>query len=84
MALCSGPSACTATLPLETDRCVPGTDVDVNDRLGDVMIGYQKVFNRFTATGYVGYEIRDIDASPLRRYDTLHGTKSGFKVAFDV
>ena len=66
------------------NRGVPGTDVDVNDRLGDVMIGYQKVFNRFTATGYVGYEIRDIDASPLRRYDTLHGTKSGFKVAFDV
>ncbi|HRY06074.1 MAG TPA: cellulose biosynthesis protein BcsS [Hyphomicrobiaceae bacterium] len=63
---------------------VPGTDVDVDDRLADVMIGYQKVFKRFTAGAYVGYEIRDIDASPNGRWDSMHGTKSGFKVAVDV
>ncbi|MGD9670445.1 MAG: cellulose biosynthesis protein BcsS [Hyphomicrobiaceae bacterium] len=62
----------------------PGTDVDADDRLADVMIGYQKVFSRFTATGYVGYEIRDIDESPYGYLDSMHGTKSGFKVAFDL
>ncbi len=62
-----------------------GTDVDTDDRLADAMIGYQKVFDRFTATAYVGYEIRDIDASPFGWHSgVLHGTKSGFKVAFDV
>lgn len=61
-----------------------GTDVDVDDRLADVMIGYHKVFGRFTARGYVGYEIRDIDASPFGWFDPMHGTKSGFKVAFDL
>lgn len=65
-------------------RTYSGRSVDANDRTGDVMIGYQRVFDRFTATAYVGYEIRDIDSSPLNWGSTIHGTKQGFKVAFDI
>ncbi|MCB1527636.1 MAG: cellulose biosynthesis protein BcsS [Hyphomicrobiaceae bacterium] len=64
---------------------VAGTQkVDVDDGLADVMLGYQKVFSRFTAAAYIGMEVRDIDDSPFDPTNSLRGTETGFKVAADL
>lgn len=63
---------------------VPGVEIDVEDRSLDAMLGYQRVFENFTAIGYAGYDVRDIDLDPDDPTNTVRGTKSGFKVAADI
>lgn len=63
---------------------VPGGRVDADDRTIDVMIGYQRSFGSFTATGYIGFEYRDIDLSPADPFNEIQGSEAGFKVALDA
>ena len=63
------------------DGASPSTEYDVKERSHDAMIGYQRIFDRFTAAAYVGYEIRDVKISPDDVSNRVRGTKSGFKTA---
>lgn len=66
------------------DTDVPGSTIDGDDRSIDVMLGYQKIFNGFSATVYAGYEVRDVELRPDDRTNSVRGTEDGFKVAFDL
>jgi hypothetical protein len=61
-----------------------GTKIDARDRSLDVMLGYQWVRDNWTATGYVGYEVRDVHLSPDDLSNDVRGTDSGLKVAFEL
>lgn len=63
---------------------VIGGKVDAEDDIFDVMVGYQKTIGVVTATGYVGYQHRDIDLSPNDPGNEIQGEESGFIVAFDA
>jgi hypothetical protein len=62
----------------------PIGEVDADERLFDVMIGYQRTLGVVTATAYVGFEYRDIDLSPSDPGSETQGSESGFKVALDA
>lgn len=66
------------------DTSLPGSTFNAEDNSLDVMLGYQKVFSGFSATAYVGYEIRDIDIDPSDPTNKLRGTEDGVKFAFDL
>lgn len=66
------------------EESVPGGQVDADETQIDVMIGYQKTFGHVTATGYIGYDFRDIELSPDDPGNEVQGSESGFKVAFDA
>jgi opacity protein-like surface antigen len=67
-----------------TATAQPGTKVDARDRSLDVMLGYQWVFADWSATGYLGYEVRDVHLSPDDLNNSVRGTDSGFKVALEL
>jgi opacity protein-like surface antigen len=61
-----------------------GTRIDARDRSLDVMLGYQWVQNNWSATAYIGYEVRDVHLSPNDMNNDVRGTDSGLKVAFEL
>ncbi|HVJ77246.1 MAG TPA: cellulose biosynthesis protein BcsS [Hyphomicrobium sp.] len=61
-----------------------GTRIDARDRSLDVMLGYQWVQNDWSATAYIGYEVRDVHLSPNDMNNDVRGTDSGLKVAFEL
>jgi len=61
-----------------------GTKIDARDRSLDVMLGYQWVRDRWSATAYIGYEVRDVHLSPDDLNNDVRGTDSGLKVAFEL
>jgi len=61
-----------------------GTRIDAKDRSLDVMLGYQWVRDRWSATAYIGYEVRDVHLSPDDLHNDVRGTDSGLKVAFEL
>lgn len=61
-----------------------GFETDADDRIGDVMLGYQIVRGNVSAILYAGMEIRDVELSPDDPTERLRGTETGFKVALDV
>jgi hypothetical protein len=63
---------------------VPGGNVDGDEVSVDAMIGYQATIGLITATAYAGYEYRDIELSPNDPENTIRGTESGFKIAFEA
>lgn len=67
-----------------SDGGTPSTEYDVEDRSLDLMIGYQKHFDRFTAAVYLGYEIRDVEVNPNDLTKDVRGTVNGFKIAAEI
>lgn len=67
-----------------SDTGTPSTEYDVEDRALDLLIGYQKHFDRFTAAIFVGYEIRDIEVNPNDLTKDVRGTVDGFKIAAEI
>jgi opacity protein-like surface antigen len=61
-----------------------GSKIDADDRSLDVMLGYQWVFKNWSAIGYLGYEVRDVQLSPDDLNNDVRGTDSGLKVAFEL
>jgi opacity protein-like surface antigen len=61
-----------------------GSDIDAEDRMLDVMLGYMHYFGSTSAIVYVGMEVRDVDLSPDDTSNEVRGTEAGFKVAFEL
>ena len=61
-----------------------GDDFDGKDRALDAMIGYLHYFGNFSAIGYLGMEVRDIDQKPEDIDNKVRGTETGFKVALEL
>jgi len=61
-----------------------GTSFDGKDRALDAMIGYLHYFGNFSAIGYLGMEVRDIDQKPEDVLNKVRGTETGFKVALEL
>ena len=59
-------------------------NIDADERIYDVMIGYQRTIGVVTATGFIGFEHRDIDLSPNDPDNAIQGDESGFKAALDA
>lgn len=69
----------------DPDASAPaGTKIDARDRSLDVMLGYQWVQDRWSAAAYIGYEVRDVHLRPNDMDNSVRGTDSGLKVAFEV
>ncbi|MBS0236863.1 MAG: cellulose biosynthesis protein BcsS [Proteobacteria bacterium] len=58
--------------------------VDADDRSLDVMLGYQWVFSNWSATAYLGYEVRNVHLSPADLQNDVRGGADGFKVAVEL
>lgn len=59
----------------------PHTRIDADDRALDVMLGYQWVFDNWSAIGYVGYETRNVHLAPNDPNNDVRGGADGFKIA---
>lgn len=55
-------------------------DTDGDATNFDVMLGYQKVMEHFSARAFVGFEYEDHDLSPNNSFDDNRGTHLGVKV----
>ena len=66
------------------DNLAPQTKYSARDRSLDIMLGYQKIFSHFTASAYLGYEVRDADIWPNDFTNKVRGTTSGVKLAFEL
>ncbi|MFA5956116.1 cellulose biosynthesis protein BcsS [Hyphomicrobium sp.] len=62
----------------------PNSKIDVDDRSLDIMLGYQWIWDNWSAIGYVGYEVRNAHLSPDDPNSDVKGGADGFKVAAEL
>lgn len=63
---------------------VAGGEVDGRATGGDLMIGYQKVYETYSARGYIGLDYEDHDLSPNNVFDSNRGSDTGVKVQVEL
>lgn len=57
-----------------------GTNIEVDQLTGDIMLGYQAVTNEYIASIYAGLDFQDNDLSIADPNNSTAGSKTGFKV----